>query len=368
MENNIIQRLLELAIQIQQVPAPTLAETQRASFLTGLFQAEGSPLTDIQTDLAGNVLARWPGTGQAPPLVISAHIDTVFPLETDLAIRREQERIYGPGLGDNSLGVAGLFGVLWALRARNRPLPGDIWLVANTCEEGLGDLRGMKALVERFGGAPKAYLILEGMALGHIYHKAIGVQRYKVSVHTQGGHSWTDYGRPSAIHQLSALITRISALELPKHPHTTLNVGRVSGGTSINTIAAEAWMELDLRSEAQSSLAALVSQVEALVEANRKSPGVRVDMSVIGQRPPGEISAGHPLIRLAQTCVREQGLDPILTAGSTDANIPLSKGYPALVLGLTHGGGAHTLQEYIETSHLEQGLEHIVQFVKRVWD
>ena len=197
--------------------------------------------------------------------------------------------------------------------------------------------------------------------------QAIGVQRYKISVQTQGGHSWTDYGRPSAIHQLAALIAQISALQLPSHPHTTLNVGRISGGTSINTIAAEAWMELDLRSEAQRSLAALISQVEGLVEGARK-PGVTLEMTMIGQRPPGEINAGHPIIRLAQTCLREQGIEPILTAGSTDANIPLSMGYPALVLGLTHGGGAHTLQEYIETSQLEQGLEHIVSFVRRVWD
>ena len=166
MENNNIRQLLELAIQIQQVPAPTLAETQRGNFLIGLLQAEGDSLTDIQTDPTGNVLARLPGSGQAPALIISAHMDTVFPMETNLSIRREQERVYGPGLGDNSLGVAGLFGILWALRVQNRPLPGDIWLVANTCEEGLGDLRGMKSLVERFGGTPKAYLILEGMALG----------------------------------------------------------------------------------------------------------------------------------------------------------------------------------------------------------
>ena len=363
----MINRLLELAIQIQQVPAPTLAETERGRFLTHLFQTEDSPLTDIHTDPAGNVLARLPGAGQAPALVISAHMDTVFPLDTDLSIRREQGLVYGPGIGDNSMGVAGLFGILWTLRAQNRQLPGDVWFAANTCEEGLGDLRGMKALVERFGASPKAYLILEGMALGHIYHKAIGVERYKISFHTGGGHSWTDYGQPSAIHELSALITQISAITPPSHPHTTYNVGRISGGTSINTIAAEAWMELDLRSEAQNSLSALVSQVEKLVEAARKN-GASVDMQPIGQRPSGEISPDHPVIRLAQACLHEQGIEPVLTAGSTDANIPLSKGYPALVLGLTHGGKAHTLREYIETAHLEQGLNHLVQFVNRVWE
>jgi tripeptide aminopeptidase len=367
MEVQLINQLLDLAIQIQQIPAPTLEETKRGNFIAQKLQAENSPLTDIHTDTAGNVLARLPGTGQAAPLVISAHMDTVFPIDTNLSIQKEGGRVYGPGIGDNSLGVAGLFGVLWALRERGKRLPGDVWFVANTCEEGLGDLRGMKAVVERFGPAPRTYLILEGMALGHIYHKAIGVQRYKISLHTQGGHSWTDFGQPSAIHELSALITKISSIDLPSHPHTTLNVGRISGGTSINTIAADAWMELDLRSEEQSALAQLVSNVEGLVESTREG-GAAVEMTTIGQRPSGMINPDHEVLRLAQACLRQQGIESVLTAGSTDANIPLSKGYPALVLGLTHGAGAHTVHEYIETGHLEKGLEHIVQFVSRLWE
>jgi tripeptide aminopeptidase len=322
---------------------------------------------DIHTDHAGNVLARLPGANLASPLVISAHMDTVFPEETDLTLRREHGKVFGPGLGDNSLGVAGLFGVLWRLRARGKQLPGDIWFVANTCEEGLGDLRGMKAVVERFGSNPKAYLVLEGMARGHIYNRAIGVQRYKISLHTQGGHSWTDFGQPSAIHELSALVTAIAAIDPPTHPQTTLNVGRIAGGTSINTIAAEAWMELDLRSEDTGALANLISQVRELVE-NCRNRGVTVEMLSIGQRPSGEISPEHPIIKLAQTCLLEQGLEAQLTIGSTDANIPLSKGYPALVLGFTHGGRAHTVQEFIETGPIELGLEHIVQFVTRLWD
>jgi acetylornithine deacetylase/succinyl-diaminopimelate desuccinylase-like protein len=363
----LINRLLDLAIQIQQHPAPTLEETLRGKFIEQQLRAEPGTLSEIQIDAAGNVLACLPGEGTAPPLVISAHMDTVFPLDTVLTVHREEGRVYGPGIGDNSLGVAGLFGVLWSLRERGIRLPGDVWVAANTCEEGLGDLRGMKMLVERFGALPKAYLVLEGMALGHIYNKAVGVQRYKISLHTQGGHSWTDYGRPSAIHTLSALITEISAIQPPAHPHTTLNVGRISGGTSINTIAADAWMELDLRSEDSGSLARLISQVENLVEAVRQ-PGMLVEMLPIGQRPSGEIRPDHAIIRLAQACLHAQGIDSVLTVGSTDANIPLSKGYPALVLGLTHGGGAHTIHEFIETQHLEQGLEHIVQFIQRLWD
>jgi acetylornithine deacetylase/succinyl-diaminopimelate desuccinylase-like protein len=360
----VINRLIDIAIQIQQIAAPTFEEASRAEFIQRMFAAES--LTDIQMDSAGNVLARLPGVGQDAPLVVSAHMDTVFPADTNLAIRRNSGRVYGPGIGDNSLGVAGLFGLLWSLRERGIQLPGDVWFVANTGEEGLGDLLGMKALVERFADKPKAYLVIEGMALGHIYHKAIGVRRYKITIHVTGGHSWIDYGAPSAIHELSALATKIAALRLPTSPRTTLNIGRIGGGTSINTIAANAWMELDLRSEGQASLNELIQQVERLFVAAEKR-GVQVEAEVIGQRPPGEISPEHPLLRLAQTCLREQRIDPILTTGSTDANIPLSKGYPALVLGLTYGGGAHTVQEYFETGPLAQGLEQIVQFVSRVW-
>lgn len=361
----MINKLLELAIQIQQIPAPSFEETLRADFIQQRFTAEG--LADIQRDAAGNILARLPGAGSAAPLVVSAHMDTVFPAGTDLIVRRSEGQVHGPGIGDNSLGVAGLFGLLWALRVRNDNLPGDLWLVANTCEEGLGDLRGMRAVVERFGSTPKAYLVLEGMALGHIYHKAISVRRYKISVHASGGHSWIDYGKPSAIHELAGLITKISGLKPPTRPHTTFNVGRIGGGTSINTIAAEAWMELDLRSEQQAPLADLARQVEEMVAASARA-GITINMEVIGQRPAGEISANHAIIRLAESCLREQGLESVLTIGSTDANIPLSKGYPALVLGLTRGGGAHTINEFIETAPLEQGIGHLVQFTRRLWD
>jgi tripeptide aminopeptidase len=363
-ERHVINRLIDLAIQIQQIPAPTFEEASRADFIRRMFVAEA--LTDIQADTVGNVIARLPGAGSDSPLVISAHMDTVFPAGTDLAIRRDGSRVYGPGIGDNSLGVAGLLGLVWALRERGIQLPGDVWLAANICEEGLGDLRGMKALVEHFAGLPKAYLVIEGMALGHVYHKAIGVRRYKITIHVTGGHSWIDYGAPSAIHELSALITKIAAIQLPASPRTTLNIGRIGGGTSINTIAAEAWMELDLRSEEQDSLTDLVRQVEKLVDAAEQR-GVRVEVEIIGQRPPGEISPDHSLIRLAQACLVEQRIEPVLTVGSTDANIPLSKGYPALVLGLTRGGGAHTLHEFFETAPLGQGLEQLVQFISRVW-
>lgn len=356
--------LSDLAIQIQQIPAPTFHEAERARFVLEMFRQNG--LSHLEIDFAGNVLACLPGAGADSPLLVSAHLDTVFPAGTNLAIRRDPGRIYGPGIGDNSVGVAGLFGLLEMLKVRNIRLPGDLWLVANTCEEGLGDLRGIKAICERFGAAPRLYLVLEGMALGHIYHRAIGVRRYKITCHTRGGHSWTDYGNPSAIHELARLVTELDGLKLPASPRTTLNVGRISGGTSVNTLAAEASLELDLRSENESVLRELIQRVESLVENSSRS-GVWFEIQVIGLRPAGDLDRNHPMVQHARNCLGAQGIEPRLTLGSTDANIPLSLGYPSIVLGLTCGGGAHTLDEYIETGPLDQGAQQLFSFVCGAW-
>ncbi len=361
--NEIVSRLLKLAVEIQQIPAPTFYEAERAQFVCSRFEGEG--LRDVTTDALGNVYARLPALSSSsvlPPLIVTAHLDTVFPAGTDLKTFREGERIYGPGIGDNSLGVAGLFGLLWLLRSRALNLPFDLWLVANVCEEGLGDLRGMKAVVERFGETARAYLILEGMALGHIYHRGLGVRRYRISMHTEGGHSWIDYGRPSAVHELTRLAARLTRLEVPQTPRTTLNIGVVSGGTSVNTIAAQASLELDLRSENPAALEKIARQVERLCQ-DAAHRGVKVKVDVIGARPAGEIPAGHPLVTLAADCLRAQGIEPKPAIGSTDANIPLSRGLPAVTIGLTTGAGAHTVREYIHLSPLEKGLEALAELV-----
>ncbi len=363
--NDFVKRMVELAIQIQQIPAPTFHEEKRAELIYKLFVDE--QLNDVRLDETGNVLACLRGEGKARPLIVSAHMDTVFPAETDLSVKRGSELVHGPGLGDNSTGVAALFGLLWSLREHALPLPGDIWFVANVGEEGLGNLRGMKAVVERFGADVHAYLVLEGLALGHVYHRAVGVKRYRVSAHTGGGHSWSDYGQPSAIHELAKLVVSLASLNLPAHPRTTMNVGKISGGTSVNVIASEASFDLDLRSEGQVSLAELVSAAEKLIQHANK-PGVEVEAEVIGQRPAGEIPINHPLVLLAKDCLREVGLEPGLISGSTDANVPLSKGYPAIVLGITTGGSAHTIHEYIHTAPVAQGMEQLVKFVSRVWN
>ncbi|HEX6304123.1 MAG TPA: M20/M25/M40 family metallo-hydrolase [Anaerolineales bacterium] len=380
----LVPRVLDLATQIQQIPAPTFSESRRLAFIRQRFEEQG--LSQVGTDHVGNLYACLPGTGSAPPLVVSAHCDTVFPQSTRLEVTRESDKVCGPGIGDNSLGVAGLFGLLWGLKFNDQAtftnlstsqtglnsdhrslersaLPGDLWLVCNVGEEGLGDLCGMRAVVDRFGDAPLAYIVLEGMALGQVYHRALGVRRYRVTSNTQGGHSWVDFGRPSAIHALSALVTRLTALDLAESPRTTLNVGVISGGTSINTIAAQAYLELDLRSEGPQTLENLTRQVEALVRAF-DSDDVRFECQQIGNRPAGELSSNHALVRLAQRSLKRLGIQPSLNIGSTDANIPLSRGIPAICLGLTTGGGAHTIQEYINIPPLTQGLQQLVLIVR----
>lgn len=348
---DLLSRVLDLAVAIQQIPAPTGEEGARAAFVHRHLAAEG---VEVETDAVGNVYARLPG--EAPtgrPVVVSAHLDTVFPADTPLTVHRDAHRIAGPGIGDNSVAVAALFGLLWWLRAENRRLPADLWLVANVGEEGLGNLKGMKAVVARFEDQPRAYIVLEGLGLGWVYPRALGVRRYALTVRTSGGHAWANAGAPSAIHVLAALITRLDTL--PRPPHTSFNVGTCRGGVSINSIAPEARAEVDLRAAMPNDLTALSRALET--EARRaQRPGVEVLCRPIGHRPAGSIPQDHPLVQAALQALRRHGLQGHTTIASTDANIPLSKGYPAICLGLTTGGGAHTLGEFIHTRPLATGL------------
>ncbi|MCS6908764.1 MAG: M20/M25/M40 family metallo-hydrolase [Anaerolineales bacterium] len=360
---HLLERILDLAIQIQCIPAPTFQEQQRAQFVLERFREE--KLDAVFSDAVGNVYALRQGQTQGVPLVVSAHLDTVFPAELNKAAIRKEDYIHGPGIGDNALGVAALFGVLWALEEYPFSQESDLWLIATVCEEGLGDLRGMRAVVERFRGRVRAYLVLEGMALGQVYHRALGVRRYRLKVETAGGHSWVDFGTPSAIHHLAKLIVALDALPLPRSPRTTLNVGVISGGISVNTIAASATAELDLRSEDAASLAQLERQVSQLIHQSQRD-GVKVSAERIGDRPAGAISERHPLVQLAVEALKRGGIQPVLNVASTDANIPLSYGYPAIGIGLTYGEKAHTLHEMIHASPLRQGMRQLMELVEKL--
>jgi acetylornithine deacetylase/succinyl-diaminopimelate desuccinylase-like protein len=368
MDAALIARVLDRTIAIQQIPSPPFAEKQRAEFIREQYMAEW--LREVSMDNIGNVYGCLPGSGNSLPLVVTAHLDTIFPFGTDLQVQRETDRIYGPGIGDNSLGLAGLFGLLWMLRQKcgeKASLPGDLWLVANVGEEGLGDLRGMREVVDRFSEQVLAYLVLEGMSLGMVYHRGLGAQRYRITICTAGGHSWTDYGCPSAIHELAALITHLTALPIPSRPRSSLNVGVISGGTSVNTIAAEAHLELDLRSESATRLQELTRKVESLAKTAGRAD-VEISLEIIGQRPAGRISSTHPLVKLVKRCLRAQHIDPELAIGSTDANLPLSRGLPAICIGISTGFGAHTQNECINTQPLAQGLAQLEGVVEGVFE
>ncbi len=360
-------RVIDMACAIQAIPAPTFHETQRANYFLEQFRALG--LHDVERDSTGNVLARLPGSSKASirPLVISAHMDTVHPLDTPLVVRRMEERVVGPGIGDNALGLAALLGLVYLLQEKQVELPGDLWLAINVGEEGLGDLRGIQAIVNRFGAGPLAYLVIEGMGLGTILNRGLGVERYRITVETPGGHSWVDYGQPSAIHELCKLVARLASLSLPHNPCTTMNVGVIQGGTSINTIAGKAMLELDLRSEDSSTLENLVREVSFHAQAFQ-SQNVQVRMERIGRRLAGQLLPGHPLVMLAREVLADLGIEGRLDIASTDANQPLSRGYPSICLGITHGNHAHSPEEYILTAPVTQGMAQLYLLVTRAWE
>ena len=355
-----VSEIVEQAIAIQQIPAPTFEEAERAAYLERRFAEIG--LQDVSQDDLHNVYGRFPGSQPEvhSPVIISAHSDTVFPAATDLTVRRENNLIYGPGIGDNSTGVAGIISLAEVLqRYEIRPLA-DLWFVANVGEEGLGDLRGMRAVVQRFGGKA-IYLVIEGGLYGQISHKAIGVKRYEVHIQTAGGHSWGNFGQRSAIHELGALIAAISKLKVPARPKTTFNVGVIEGGTSINTIAQSAKMLLDLRSEDPEQLAILVAEAEKLVALHQGQADVTVQMTQIGDRPAGQLRRDAPLVKQAVAALHHVGCHKIsYIASSTDANVPLSLGYTAVCIGLTESGNAHRLDEYMDSTYLSTGMSQLL--------
>lgn len=356
-----VEALLSDAIAIQQIPAPTFNESQRAAYVARRFETLG--LRDVAQDALHNVYGRLPGAdAQAPALLISAHTDTVFPVESDLTVRRADGCVFGPGLGDNSLGVAGLLGLLAVWRRAEFRSPEDVWFVANTREEGLGNLGGIRAAWDRLGDRLGAAIVLEGMALGRVYHAGIAVRRLRVTCTAPGGHSWTHFGKPSAIHELIVAASRIIALTPPRQPRTTFNIGLIHGGQSVNSLASSAEFYLDLRSEEAATLAALETQVRDLLRSDAH-PTVQFEAAVVGDRPSGGIPVEHPLVQLAAAALEAVGLKAQFQTGSTDANALLAKGLPAVTVGLTTGGNAHRLDEFIEVEPLAAGLWQVTLLV-----
>ena len=352
--------VVDEAVAIQQIPAPTFHEAARASHIKSRFEALG--LTDVHVDAVDNVYGRLPGTNPGRGLMLLAHTDTVFPAETDLSLKRGVNRIIGPGIGDNSLGVAALLGLAKYLRDTGQKPACDLHFVADSCEEGLGDLRGAKAAFARLRDKTAAVINIEGLALGHIYNAGTASHRLHIRALCEGGHSWLHYGRHSAAHSIVALGSRIAALTPPSEPRTTLNIGMIDGGHAINAIATEASLWLDMRSVCQAALSALSDRVLQLVEKQRDS-GVQFIVETVGERPAGSLPAKHELVVGALEALALLGMGGALEAGSTDANVPLSQGWPAVTIGITRGGNAHRRDEFIEIAPVRRGMQQLVTLV-----
>lgn len=348
------ESLVEAAIAIQQIAAPTFYEQRRAVYVKNQFQAIG--LLNVEMDEFFNVYGWLPSDEpHAPVLLVSAHTDTVFPAETDLTVRNEDGRICAPGIGDNSLGVAGLIQLARLMILFALPHDASICFLANTREEGLGDLGGIRSAIKTLGDCVKAAIVIEGMALGRIYHSGIAVRRLKITVTAPGGHSWLHFGNPSAIHSLVRFGSDLTYLTMPDDPRTTYNIGLIEGGNSINTIAPQASCHLDLRSKESAALDWLEAQVRQLADKHT-TEAVQFAFETVGSRPSGSIPANHPLVRLACDAHHAIHMTPDLESGSTDANALLAAGIPTVCVGIGYGGNAHLTSEYIETAPLEDGL------------
>lgn len=349
---------VQAGIAIQQIPAPTFAEAQRAEYVKQQFAALG--LSEITIDDQLNVYGLRKGSNRSlPAIMVTAHTDTVFPADTDLTIQHKDTLIYGPGLGDNSMGVAGMLAFAKWLQDEQLTPECDIWFVATSCEEGLGDLKGMRSAYERLREQVSMVINLEGLAFGHIYHAGIAVHRMHITATAEGGHSWLHYGRPSAIHGIMELGAQINRLSPPVAPRTTYNIGIIEGGHAINAIGTNAGLWLDLRSEEQQALEQIRQQVHDLIAATRR-PGLVFEVEVVGNRPAGAIDTRHPLVQGALTALEQVNVRGALETGSTDGNVSLHAGCPTVTIGITRGGNAHRLDEYIETTPVKSGLRQLI--------
>lgn len=357
---DVLHDILAEAVLVQQIPAPTFHELVRANHVLSRLGSCG--LTDTGLDSVNNAFGRLPGSDpDAPALLFSAHTDTVFGEDTDLTVHRDDDgRIHGPGIGDNSVGVAGLIALADILRQFNIQPRCDIWFLANSREEGLGDLGGIKVFYEAHADRIGQAVVVEGMALGQIYHAGIAVRRLHIACTAEGGHSWQHFGRPSAIHSLLRLGARLTELQVPQSPRTTFNIGLISGGHSVNSLATEASFYLDLRSEDAATLATLEAEVMEIIDAFRAQEVPQFEVTVVGDRPAGAISSDHPLAQTAAAAIEAVGLTPSFRSGSTDANLLLARGVPTVTVGLTRGDNSHRTDEYIQIEPLRQGMRQIV--------
>lgn len=357
-------------IRTCEIPAPSFHEQKRAQYYQQLFARLG--LQRVRIDREGNAIGERPGSGNGPTLVLAAHLDTVFPEGTDVTVKREGNLLKGPGIGDDCRGLAVMTAVIRALDEARIETAGDIIFVANVGEEGLGDLRGVRHLFsEELKGRITHFISIDGTGLG-ITTAGVGSNRYRVTFTGPGGHSYGAFGMPSPIHALGRAIEKISRFTVPRAPKTTFNVGRIEGGTSVNSIAHTAWMEVDMRSESAAALAKIDTAFKqavatALEEENsfwQHNVKLKVEIKQVGQRPVGEQPVNAPIVQIAMAADQAMGIKSSTDASSTDSNLPMSLGIPAITIdGGGKGRGAHSLNESFDATDSHIGTQRALLIV-----
>lgn len=354
-------------IRICSIPATPFGERERAQYLSEKFSSLG--LSEVEIDDEGNCLGLSKGASRSPLMVVSAHLDTVFSSDTDFTVVRRENRLLAPGIADDGCGLAALIALAKVIETERIRTAGSILFVGTVGEEGEGNLRGVRYLFTRGRWARKvdAFLSFDGPGVDRITNRALGSRRYRVELAGLGGHSWGDFGMPNPVHALGRAVSRLAAYPAPKEPRTTFNVGRIEGGTSINSIPRKATMEVDLRSSSETELRRLDAffrraMKDAVEEENVRrragDPELKLRMDLIGERPTGETATDSPLVELAIESTKVLGFEPRLDQSSTDSNLPISLGIPAITLGAGGASGfSHTLDEWYEPRDRDKGLK-----------
>lgn len=354
-------------IRICSIPASPFGERERAQYLSEKFSSLG--LSEVEIDDEGNCLGLSKGASGSPLMVVSAHLDTVFSSDTDFTVHQRENRLLAPGIADDGCGLAALIALAKVIETERIRTEGSILFVGTVGEEGEGNLRGVRYLFTRGRWAKKvdAFLSFDGPGVDRITNRALGSRRYRVELAGLGGHSWGDFGMPNPVHALGRAVSRLAAYPAPKEPRTTFNVGRIEGGTSINSIPRKATMEVDLRSASETELRRLDAFFrrairDAVDEENSKrragDPELKLRTDLIGERPTGETASDSPLVELAIESTKVLGFEPRLDQSSTDSNLPISLGVPAITLGAGGASGfSHSLDEWYEPRDRDKGLK-----------
>ena len=352
-------RFVRELIQITEVPAPPFKEEKRARVFADHLKQSG--LTDVQTDSEGNVIGLRKGTGNGPMIAIAAHLDTVFPEGTNVKVRREGTRLFAPGVGDDTRALAVLLEIVRAMDAARIQTASDILFIGNVGEEGEGDLRGMKYLFQKgpYKDKIKMFVSLDPFGTGNdVTIGGVGSKRFRVVFRGPGGHSFGSFGLVNPAYALGNAIAKLSKMQVPSNPKTTFNVGVIGGGTSVNSIPFESWMDVDIRSEQREELNKTIDTFSRLMReaadeenhARSTSQGrVEVEVKLIGDRPFGQVAMNSSIVQTASAVIQAFGLNPTFGTSSTDSNVPMSMGIPAITLESGGNGGRnHTLDEWID--------------------